>query len=153
MLCFGDKIIPDSSTSQSYEIIVDFPIFLYNFVFGFMKDYKQIQKRRIVSALLLALYVACLTVTFAHRHEYAEQTDVACVDCANHVQNHGHIGGIDKVHDDCVLCQTLSVPVLFVPFSVFLFRRNSLFLHLSQAEPKLTVSYVSSRPLRGPPTF
>ena len=118
-----------------------------------MKDNNQIQKRRIVSALLLALYVICLTVTFTHRHEYIEQTDVDCVDCANHVQNHGHIGDLDKVHDDCVLCQTLTAPVLFVPFSVFLFSHNSLFLHLSQAEPQLTVSYVTSRPLRGPPSF
>ena len=116
-----------------------------------MQKYKQIIKRRIISGLLLALYVACLSITFTHRHGSTEHSDVACIDCLNHVQNHGHIGGIDKVHDDCVLCQILTMPVLFVPFSAILFGLNSLFLHFPQAESQLTFSDVTSRPLRGPP--
>ena len=118
-----------------------------------MQDYKHIQKRRIISALLLTLYVVCQTITITHWHEYAEHTHIVCVDCQNHVQHHGHIGALEKVHDDCVLCQTLTMPVLFVPFFVFFFRHYRQSLLLPQVESRLAVSYATSQPLRGPPSF
>ena len=116
-----------------------------------MQTYKHIRKRRIISTLLLVLYVLCLTVTITHRHEYAGHHHTVCADCENHVQHHGHIGTLEKVHDDCVLCQTLTMPVVFVPLTAILFRQTHLASSHCVYISRLASPFSTSQPLRGPP--
>ena len=124
-----------------------------NFALRFMQTNRHIQRKRIISALLLTLYLSCLGLTITHRHDEAAHSRVVCADCDNHVQHHGHIGALDNGHDACLICQALSIPILSVPFTAFFFRNNGLYHHVFNEEKRLTVCCVANQPQRGPPSF
>ena len=124
-----------------------------NFVVRFMQTNLYIRRRRIISALLLTLYLSCLVITITHRHDEAASIRVVCADCDNHVQHHGHIGALDNGHDACLICQALSMPILSVPFTVFFFSNNYFFLPFFDEVKRHTACCVAYKPQRGPPSF
>lgn len=136
-----------------YSINVCDSIKKCNFASGFMQKELHIRRRRIISALLLTLYLSCLVVTITHRHDEAASSRLVCADCENHVQHHSHLGALDNGHDACLLCQALSMPVLSVPFAAFFFRNNYFYLPFFDEVKWLTVCCVACQPQRGPPSF
>ena len=116
-----------------------------------MQISNNIRKRRIISGLLLVLYVMCMTVAYTHHHEHGGQAEVVCADCANHVQHHSHLSDTGHMHDTCVLCQTLVMPLLVTPFVPFLCWKGQHSVLLTDIRPCLPTCCMASQSLRGPP--
>lgn len=107
--------------------------------------------RRIISRLLLVLYVFSLVMAFTHHHDVAEPGTTVCVDCKNHVQHHSHIGAAENLHDNCLLCQFLTVPLLLVPLFSFRFYDTKGSSLMEMPERKEKAKTFSFRRLRAPP--
>jgi hypothetical protein len=107
--------------------------------------------RRIISRLLLVLYVCSLVMAFTHHHDVAEPGTTVCVDCKNHVQHHSHIGAAENLHDNCLLCQFLTVPLLLVPLFSFRFYDTKGCSLMEMPERREKTKTFSFRRLRAPP--
>ena len=70
------------------------------------------QKRKIASRLLLAVFLPMLFIVSLHVHSSQASSEVACVECANHMPHAGHLTSGQDCVDNCVLCQILHTPVL-----------------------------------------
>ncbi len=67
-------------------------------------------KRRIISLLLLAVFLPALVASSVHRHDSsAHEETVECVDC--HHQS-GHLASGAQGLDECLLCQFLGLPFI-----------------------------------------
>ena len=65
-------------------------------------------KRRIISLLLLAVFVPAVFASSLHRHHHvSEEASIECVDCHHHS---GHLISAVQGIDDCVLCHFLGLP-------------------------------------------
>lgn len=65
--------------------------------------------RRIVPAVLLAVYLSAVLAFSFHRHpEHRQGPD--CEQCIHHLPHAGHIGTDEGALSDCVLCQFLGIP-------------------------------------------
>ena len=53
-----------------------------------------------------------LFVASIHVHSSQASSNVACVECANHMPHAGHLTSGQDCVDNCVLCQILHTPVL-----------------------------------------
>jgi len=65
------------------------------------------QKRRILSLLLLAVFLPAVLASSLHRHPHEEE--FSCVDC-HHAS--GHLLPGEAGLDDCVLCHFLGLPYI-----------------------------------------
>ena len=116
-----------------------------------MQIFEKIRKRRNLSGLLLVLYVSCMVVAYTHQHESCGQRTVVCTDCANHVQHHSHLSDLVGMHDTCVLCQTLVMPVILLPFLSFVCLQRMQTPFTADYLPQHSKSYLANQSLRGPP--
>ena len=67
-------------------------------------------KRRIISLLLLAVFVPAVFASSLHRHHHvSEEASIECVDC--HHQS-GHLVSGPQGLDECLLCQFLGLPFI-----------------------------------------
>ena len=67
-------------------------------------------RRRIISILLLAVFLPALLASSLHRHHHdSHEGAVECVDC--HHQS-GHLASGAQGLDECLLCQFLGLPFI-----------------------------------------
>lgn len=66
-------------------------------------------KRRIISVLLLAVFLPAFFASSLHRHDHSLEETPACVDCHHHS---GHLAADTIGIDDCVLCHFLGLPFI-----------------------------------------
>lgn len=93
-------------------------------------------KRRVLSLLLLAVFVPALFASSLHRHHHdSEGAAVECVDCHHHS---GHLISAVQGIDDCVLCHFLALSFLVALIATILppvSRLNGYYGFLRQTVP------------------
>lgn len=93
-------------------------------------------KRRIISLLLLAVFVPAVFASSLHRHHHvSEEAAVECVDCHHHS---GHLISAVQGIDDCVLCHFLGLSFIVALDATLLppaSRLNAFYGVLRQAVP------------------
>lgn len=81
--------------------------------------------RRIISTLLLLVYLAALSCVSFHRHGEGSSDSPECAQCVQHLPHQGHLSAYGGGFTDCVLCQFLTLAwlpaLLVVLFPVVLF--------------------------------
>lgn len=67
-------------------------------------------RRRIISILLLAVFLPALLASSLHRHHHDSHEEAAeCIDC--HHQS-GHLTSGEQGLDECLLCQFVGLPFI-----------------------------------------
>lgn len=84
---------------------------------------KANRKRKIVSWMLLAVFVPMLLLSSLHIHGYEQTGDDQCTECVHHHCG-GHIGQQTLSLHECVLCQFLTLSfVAAVVFATVVFNK------------------------------
>ena len=66
-------------------------------------------RRKIISSILLAVFLSIQALTILHIHSDVETVNV-CHDCVAHVHHNGHLSSASFSIDNCLICQFLSLP-------------------------------------------
>ena len=66
-------------------------------------------KRVLFSRLMLAVFLPMLLLSVLHVHDGVYADGDSCMECVNHLPHAGHLSINANHHDDCVLCQFMSL--------------------------------------------
>lgn len=114
---------------------------------------KANRKRKIVSWMLLAVFVPMLLLSSLHIHGYEQTGDDQCTECVHHHCG-GHIGQQTLSLHECVLCQflTLSMTVAACIVAITLFH-HVYRLTFAQGRERLCKQALGGIVTRGPPAY
>lgn len=68
------------------------------------------KRRRILSILLLAVFLPAFAASILHTHPEAVPESEECAECVHHLPHAGHISADSGGLSDCVLCHFLGLP-------------------------------------------
>ena len=78
------------------------------------------RRRRIFSALLLAVFLPAFLASVLHTHPQASVQQPECFQCVHHLPHTGHLSAADGSLSSCVLCHFLGLPFIACIAAVFL---------------------------------
>jgi len=67
------------------------------------------RRRRILSILLLAVFLPAMLVSSLHHHNDIHDSEVECEDCVHHIPHAGHLIAHNGCLSECVLCHFLAL--------------------------------------------
>jgi hypothetical protein len=111
------------------------------------------KKRKIVSWMLLAVFVPMLLLSSLHIHSYDQTGDDQCTECVHHHCG-GHIGQQTLSLDNCLLCQfltllmTAATSIVAATFFYHAFR-----LAYAQGRNRICMQALGAVVTRGPPAY
>lgn len=108
------------------------------------------KKRKIVSWMLLAVFVPMLVLSSVHVHGYSNSLVDKCNECVQH-HCHGHLGQQTASLHECVLCQFLSLPMLTVAVLTLIIFNKVSKIHFVQRQSIVHFDACGIPTLRAPP--
>lgn len=108
-------------------------------------------KRHIAAWVLLAVIVPMLVLSSVHVHGDSNYYNSLADECVQH-HCHGHLGQQTVSLHECVLCQFLSLPLLFVAIATLIKYNKVGKIHFAQRQSIVLLDACGIPTLRAPPT-
>lgn len=111
------------------------------------------KRRRILSLILLAVFLPAFYASILHTHQEAVELTPECTECVHHLPHAGHVRAYDGGLSDCLLCQFLGLPYVITLAAVILAAASRFdFLYTFLNRP-FVPSVVRLGQSRAPPVF
>jgi hypothetical protein len=109
--------------------------------------------RRVISFILLTVFLSAFVASSLHRHPAHEPDGVECAQCVHHLPHNGHIASYDGGLSDCVLCHFIGLPfVISLALAILPSARLIRTLFSSLRRPFVS-AHLRLAPSRAPPVL
>ena len=113
---------------------------------------KANRKRKIVSWMLLAVFVPMLLLSSLHIHSYDQTGDDQCTECVHHHCG-GHLTQLSTTMHQCVLCQFLSLTLVIAGAVCLVNINKEASVRIDAQQRNVCVAHSGIVGLRAPPAF